>query len=413
MVQILPSPTSLGSEVGNALGQGIQRGAEQGFQRGNIQQALQGLGNLPANATPFDLAKELISATAGIPGAERYVGQLFPLLLEQMRGRNTGLVPGGANGQNAPGETPGGASQANTQGGPPGSGVVGAGGQFERKGGYLTPPMNAEEMNAFAQRYSLGDPAKLAEGYQLAEVQNTAAKEALSDIEGRAKGLGVSNKEMPYFLQMAQKSDEKNPQKLLNSTMRNLEEIRALDNALVPGITRGALQKAKGALGLIPSLLAGGTDRESAVRRLRPTIDNLVKKGYEPIVRDKLAKIDLSRTEIEDLIHPMSHELSSKIGSLPKASSDPGKNENILADFIRKNLGDGSLLVLRHKLMKEKGYDWQQTSKAFEKAVGNGLPVNQSQATELTEFTSQPPRDSLVDIFSDWGRPFDYLRGRK
>jgi hypothetical protein len=159
--------------------------------------------------------------------------------------------------------------------------------------------------------------------------------------------------------------------------------------------------------------LSGGKDRETEVRRLRPVIDNLVKKGYEPIVRDKLAKLDLSRTEIEDLIHPMSNELSSKIGSLPKASADPEKNEAILADFMKKNLGDGSLLVLRHKLMKEKGYDWQQTSKAFEKAVGKGLPVNQSQATELTEFTSQPPRDSLVDIFSDWGRFVDYLQGAK
>src|SRR5580704_2754419 len=250
MVQILPSPTSLGSEVGNALGQGIQRGAQQGMQRGNIQQAIQGLSNLPQDATPFDLAKELISATAGIPGAERYVGQLFPLLLQQLRGKNTGLAPGGGPGEGVPGQTPGGVPQTNAQGGPQGAGVVGAGGQFERKGGYLTPPMNAEEMNAFAQRYSLGDPAKLAEGYQLAEIQNKAATDALTDIETRAEGLGVSKKEMPYFLQMAQQSGEKNPQKLLNSTMKNLEEIRALDNALVPGPVRGAIRKAGG---LIPA----------------------------------------------------------------------------------------------------------------------------------------------------------------
>lgn len=406
MVQILPAPTSLGAEVGQSLGQGIQRGAEQGHQRGQVQNALSGLGNLPKNASAFDLAKELISATAGIPGAERYVGTLFPMLLAQMRGQQAGL-PGSqvaAGNEQMP--------QGSTEQGPEGSGVVGAGGQFPRQGGYLTPPMNAEETNAFAQKYSLGDPAKLAEGYEIAQIQNQAAEKALQDVESRAKSLGVTEKEMPYFLQMAQKSNEKNPQKLIPDTMRNLESIRSLDNALVPGLTRGLAKK--GTLGLVPALLAGGEDRETAIRRLKPKIDHLINKGYEPIVRDKLAKIDLSRTEIEDLIHPMTPLMSSKIRFLPDSSKDTSKNEKVLSEFMRKNVTpDTSLLVLRDKLWKEKGYDWKQINTAFQKSLDQGLAINNSQAAELEEFGTQPPRQSLVDIFADWGRPFDYIRGRK
>lgn len=100
MVQILPPKTNLGSSLGQALGQGLQTGLERGINRGQLQNALQdvrGLANQPG-ANAFDLASSLMSATAGIPGAERYVGQLFPLLLSNLQGQKASQIPppGGA-----------------------------------------------------------------------------------------------------------------------------------------------------------------------------------------------------------------------------------------------------------------------------------------------------------------------------
>lgn len=104
MVTILPPKTNLGSQLGQALGTGLQQtmgqATQQQFQRGQLQKALSGLQQLSnnPNATPFDLATSLISATAGIPGAERYVGQIFPLLLQQVQANKFKDVPqlGGA-----------------------------------------------------------------------------------------------------------------------------------------------------------------------------------------------------------------------------------------------------------------------------------------------------------------------------
>src|ERR1043165_8718133 len=97
MVQILPSRTDVGSAIGaglgQGLGQGIARGAEVGFQRNLVNQSLAGLENLPAGTTPAQLATHLIRATAGIPGAERYVGTLYNALLPQLQAQQQRNLP--------------------------------------------------------------------------------------------------------------------------------------------------------------------------------------------------------------------------------------------------------------------------------------------------------------------------------
>jgi hypothetical protein len=96
-IQTLSPRISTGSILGQALGQGVQTGLERGLnyqiQRSRLQNALSGLENLPAQSTPFQLASNLLQATAGIPGAERYVGQLFPLLLSQLQAQQSQNVP--------------------------------------------------------------------------------------------------------------------------------------------------------------------------------------------------------------------------------------------------------------------------------------------------------------------------------
>lgn len=401
MIQILPPKTNLGAEIGQGLGQGlskgIQRGAEVGFQRNLLQDSLKNL-NIPEGASPFDLAKGLISATAGIPGAERYVGQLFPLLLQQMRGQATkGQNPVGTNNQNP---------QADQEKG-----------QFPDRGGYLAPPMTQQEKLQFAENYGLGSPDDKSRGLDIANKLSEGQENNLNQFQNRAKALGVKESELPYFTQIAQGKNVKNPEELFKQSLRDLDEVRALDNALVPGITRGGFEKATENLGLVPSFLRGDTARQKAIKNLQPTVQNLIKKGYEPIVRSKLAALDLGPTEIEQVIHPLSGEMKAKLDSFPKPSKNPETRNSMLKNLLKSSINkdssnkDASLLVLRDNLVN-KGYNWEDLVQAYQ-GVQNELPLTPSQQAELPEFTTQPPRDSLMNIFSEWGRSFDYIRGKK
>lgn len=112
-IQTLSPNINTGSILGQALGEGIQTGATKGIDyqvnRSRLQNALGSLKNISPDASPFELATSLIGATAGIPGAERYVGQLFPLLMNQLQAKKFGNTPQPGQqttpglGQNVPG----------------------------------------------------------------------------------------------------------------------------------------------------------------------------------------------------------------------------------------------------------------------------------------------------------------------
>lgn len=111
MVQFYGNSRSHASYVNEALGQaaeGLGRVAGEQYryqqQRGRLQQALSSLDQMTPEQKqdPFQLTKAVISATAGIPGAERYVGQLLSTLIPQQQQKALGGFPmeqpGGGNG---------------------------------------------------------------------------------------------------------------------------------------------------------------------------------------------------------------------------------------------------------------------------------------------------------------------------
>lgn len=107
MVQILPPKKDVGQSIAKGFSEGFlgsfQPAAQQEYQRGRIQQALSGLENIPDDASPQQVMSTLIKATAGIPGAEKYVGQLAPILLERQRAKQApqpqDIIPGGISAQ--------------------------------------------------------------------------------------------------------------------------------------------------------------------------------------------------------------------------------------------------------------------------------------------------------------------------
>lgn len=219
------------------------------------------------------------------------------------------------------------------------------------------------------------------------------------------------------------------------STKRDYDEYKnnkkQLSNATTPGFFRG--------------LISSPADREKSLSTLEEPVKNLVKLGFEQEVRKELSgpDMDLSPTEVESTIHPLSKNFKNNFSKLPsgpfKEFVDPHKRSldlpivfksydqllkdspktidkmnDRLSDFLLNNIKeDTSLLPVRHKLWREKGYDWRQFIPSLSKAREKGLKLSTAQQAELTELSNQPPRDSLSDIFMSWGRWIDYIKGQK
>ena len=98
MVHVSTPKPSLGAAIGQGIGQGFQKGFENQFQYQTdrarsleaLQQARQSAGQAKS---PSDLLFSLLEATAGRPGAERALGQLYPALLQNFLAQKSGEVP--------------------------------------------------------------------------------------------------------------------------------------------------------------------------------------------------------------------------------------------------------------------------------------------------------------------------------
>ena len=91
-------------------------------------------------------------------------------------------------------------------------------------------------------------------------------------------------------------------------------------------------------------------------------------------------------------------------------------NKEGLVDFLKENVtSDTTLLGIRDKLWNEKDYDWRQIASAMQEAQTgkNALKLSPDQRAEVTQIQTQAPNQSLSDVFSEWGRWMDYLRGQK
>lgn len=94
MVQVLPASnrSAYAQNIGEAIGLGMGRNfpqPEQVVKRDMLQNAFKNLQTLAQNpnATPLELTTSFLEATAGIDGAERYVGQVLPMILQYARGQ--------------------------------------------------------------------------------------------------------------------------------------------------------------------------------------------------------------------------------------------------------------------------------------------------------------------------------------
>lgn len=407
MVQVLPAKYNVGDQVGGRLEQGLIKGGEIGVQRGMLQNALKGIGNVQPGTTPVDLAKQLFSATAGIPGGEQLASQLYPLLLAQMQSQaafgQNGQTPtptnaaGGGTQTEAGGATPGG--QQSGQGASPGNPTGGT------PGGLLGQLIPQDQIASQAQNYAIQTGTGI-EGAQkqaqFLEQQNARVTKQRDAIKAQAVEAGVPPDKLNLWMQIAEKHKfAKTNEDLVRATNRDFKEYNnlsaSLDTANYPGLLYGAIRE-PGARG-------------KRLKELQGTVKRLVDKGFEQEVRQKLESQDLSPTEIGELIHPFSSEQEKSLNNLPSTKFGGDSDRKRLTSAIDKNLTPKtSILALRQKLV-DKGYNWKEVAAKVREIGGDKLTI--AQENELGIAEREPPRQSLTYIFRDWGNIFRNIKGQK
>lgn len=416
-MQILPQKTNLGTQFGQALGQGIATGAERGINRGMLSGAFKQLENLPAGSSPLQLATSLMEATAGIPGSERYVGQLFPLLLQQMQtqaafgegAKQAGQVPQSGTTGTAP------SSQEQL----PSTGQRDSAQQAEGKKGFLAGYVPQEQINDVATEFANKTNSGF-EGYNLKRQQlidnNANIEKQRAQVEQRFLEGGGKPSQVPFYMQVASRAPGNTAEEITRNTrplFKKYENLtKSLENFDYPGAV-GRLQR--------PEVLS----------RVQGTVKDLVDMGFEDTARETLSSKGLSPTEISEIIHPMSKEVKTQLDNIPdwgklsQIKSIGSRNEaiqerdNKITDFLAKNTNPNlSLLSVRSKLV-DKGYDWEKVGPLMRSFYEQqGAPqLSPEQVEELQTLEKEPPRDSLAYIFHsgspDFGRAWQYFRKEK
>jgi len=453
MVSILPAERTPWDVIGKAIGQNVSQNlpgaVQQGYQRqlgmNALQQAEQDIAN--AGNDPYKIALAFAKVGAQNPALERSLGPLMQTAMANAQVNNAfPKNPNQQPGQPSPigNETVNAAQNALAmgQGQEPSQLVDNQQASIQMPQSQFVAPtpfniMTPTEMEAEAQRYAsaLRDPNAYQARYAQLQNQNNEATKQRESLEDFALKAGIPPADLPMFMRIGSKFNPKNPSEWAINAKREYSKVKndfdKLQRAFIPGIGSGLL----------------GRNREQELSRMTPTVQDLVKKGLEQETRTFLADNYLSPTEIELQIHPLQPKHQKALSSVPKGFFPAQKEvtyekgvpqqtnvggtisyeealekapkelqlmQNNLANFFMKNVDANTpLLGLREKLVKDKDYDWRQIGPAIRQAEQNGLQLTPSQSAELTDIETQPPLDSLPEIFRSLDRPTSYIRGNK
>lgn len=429
MVSILPTERSpweaISNSIGSGLSQTLPQAAQQRSQRetglsaiDQLQQQLQQSGGdiskmLPAIAKAYSLN----------PGLER--SGLGQFALQNAKANNIyGNGQGGGQGQNNqinPNQ-PQTASNATNQPRPSSYNIK-------------TPA----EMDAKARQDAIitGNPAQYQQSLGEQQTLNKISSDYKNSLKEMAKADNVAEEDLPDFMEVGEQFPTENPEEWLKNTRaayapfkKNFDKLKS---SFIPGVGSALL----------------GRDRQASLKKIEPTVKDLVDAGREKQVREYLASEYLSPVEIAELVHPVNRRQEANLSKLPNGIFPAEKRKNAdwkglgekklnpnpfvpyevakekdpkamqimqdrLSDYFKNNVTkDTSLLALANKVWEDKSYHWDQMGPSIRQAVENGLVLEPHQSAEMGEIDSQPPIQSLPDIFKDWWRVLQNFKGAK
>lgn len=469
MVTILPQSTSLanvlGMQAGQALQQGLQQAGQTQYQRGLLQEALGKVKDIAApkqgqKTSPLDLSLAFLEATAGIPGAEKYVGTVLPMILNQAKLQGYFGTDQAAQG------VPGAQSISSITGKPselipqvaqepisqaqqqvalqqqvmaPISNLPKNVNEYTPlqlaavtrpemtqfySGGLLPNPMSVEDKENYMSRLSnllVGEPLQDIINFGRTEIEriDQQTQQKIKDWENAAIDRGIESDELPLFMRLSKKfRDAPTLTEGVDRSFRSFKAIKqtldSFDKIILPKgpfARKYGEQKLLG--GVVGELTYGSRTRDEVLDSIAKPVQNLVNIGLEDQARKKLVTLGLTPTEIEETIVPARNELKEKIYNFPSSKGMNEKKEiEMLTRFLEQNLSpNDSLLVIRDRLVN-KGYDWKNFSPALNNFINKkGYQLSPRQQAEEISFREEPPRQSLAGIMK--AGILDFLEGAK
>ena len=463
MVSIIPAERTPWDVIGGQIGQGLSQtlpGAVEGHmqrRRANdaLTQAQQDIS--AANGDPQKIALAIARVGANAPGLERALG---PWMQTSMANATVNRAfPNSPQGTQQPNQMPG--KMANNPTGQakpkqmsiaPGAAQIGAQDQESpalqpqaQPSTYATPGpfniMTVPDIEAESERYAkaLQDPNAYQTRMAQLQAQNEMANQQRGVLEDLALKAHVSPENLAKFMNVGSKFNTRNPTEWIEKTKREFGKVQSADQALqkafIPGIGNAIM----------------GTNREQALKNIQPEVKRKVEAGLEQDTRDFLTDNYLTPTEIEETIRPLTPPKLKAIQGLPEGDFPPDiagnewerfmevtggrekrrpemsfeemkernpeklqQQQEELTDFFLNNIDDDTaLLPIRHKLWKDKNYDWRQIGPAIHEAEKRGLTLSTRQQSEMADIDSQAPIESLPEIFQSFDRFWKYIQGSK
>ena len=444
--------------IGNIVGQGLRenlpRNIEKGYERGLGFNALNDIEkNLQSGEKdPFKIALQFAKAGVAAPQLERALGPLMNAAMTRSR-VGEAYPTSGQSGISQPPNSNSGLPER-TFGTPQNRTQTSQDQQVsqENNGQILSPPQptpfaisSPSEIDARAKWVVnvMNDPNAYAAEIQNQNNLNNIAEAQRSTLENKLRTAypGIGERDLARAMKVGSKFDYRNlddwTENTVNAYDKQRREDKKLETAFIPGIGSALF----------------GNNRQESLDNLGPVIRDKVANGEGEEVRKFLAGNFLTPTEINEQIYPVSKSQESDIkklpqglfpmnkklgfedvknvfkGKLPKNYENPFVsypdalardpegmkllNDN-LSNYFINNLNDkSSLLALRDKIIREKDYDWRQFGPALREAQKRGLKLSPDQQTELPEFETQAPYDSLPDIFKSLDRFFKINMGAR
>jgi hypothetical protein len=442
MVSILPGPRTAWGAIGQQLGQNLNQVMpgviQQNLQRERGYQAIDRLQNdlASANGDISKILPAIARAYTDNPNLER--SGIAQYALQNAKAANIygNPQPGQPQAQTTTGQP----QPTGPQAQPGITGQPQPSPEIPRQTNYnIKTPV---EMDTKAKQDALatGNPAQYQQSLNEQNALNDIAKTHRASLEDLAKREGVGDTDLPDFMEVGEQFASQNPDQWLKNTRAAYAPIKSnfdkLNRQFIPGIGSALL----------------GRNRDEALKKITPSVQDLVKLGRENQVRTFLQNNFLSPTEVEEQIHPIQKKQEAALSRLPNGIFPAQKAErsktvseatqkhierkthpfvdyetavrnapkemqtmkNQLADFFLKNVDDNtSLLPLANKIWEDKSYDWRQIGPAIRQAQEKGLVLNPRQQAEMGDIDSQPPIQSLPDIFQDWWRAVQFFKGAK
>ena len=464
MVQFFQLPVSGRDRAQEMMGQGVGQGMgnffQQQYQRGmlqkSLQQAKQAVQN--PNATPMDKMFAFMEAGAGIPGSERYLGALLPLIQQQTQAEASQKAPFGMPQPGAQPEQP--SEQQVKLDKDLGDFLQGAkGGQFypsnvgaqqppgnlpqQATSGIKQPVVSNQQLLKFAKPYAAqktaaGVPTTPAEALEELKALNADNEKANQLVEEERKERVVSQRE--YGEIAANKLAKVFPGATDEETayLKNKIEDLAGENKSEGNIERLAAREAAKYKDMVsniekdipPNRLQNriyqklmGTEKsaDSAIEDLKLKVKPLLDAGLYDRARNALANLGYFPEERERVVSSLGEQAHKSINQMPfikqpakfvgsKSKYGPGSvdesytpeqksmvEENLFQTL--KNDPSANLILLR-KEYEDKGVDWRLFKDSLNNVINSGQlnELNDDQFKHLN-LLDQPPLNNLYKMF--------------